>query len=223
MKDLYLVIPAFNEGPRIRKLIDKIISLGYSNIIVVNDASTDDTRKTIENIKEVIILDHIINLGPGGATQTGIEYAIKSGSKYILTIDADYQHDPEDISRLYQKIKHENLDIVIGSRFLEENKIPITRIIFNIIGNMVSFLLTGKYVSDSQSGMKIIKGEFARQLAIQTKGFEFCMEIIKTARSKNAKIAEVPISVKYSQETMKKGQSLSSGFSMLGRIFSPFN
>lgn len=223
MKDLYLVIPAFNEGPRIRKLIDKIISLGYSNIIVVNDASTDDTRKTIENIKEVIILDHIINLGPGGATQTGIEYAIKSGSKYILTIDADYQHDPDDISRLYQKIKHENLDIVIGSRFLEENKIPITRIIFNTIGNMVSFLLTGKYVSDSQSGMKIIKGEFAQQLALQTKGFEFCMEIIKTARSKNAKIAEVPISVKYSQETMKKGQSLSSGFSMLGRIFSPFN
>lgn len=223
MKDLFIVIPAYNEGPRIRQLLEKIIALGYTNIIVVNDASTDNTRLIIEDLEEVIILDHIVNLGPGGATQTGIEYAIKMSGKYIVTIDADYQHDPEDIIKLYEKIKQDDLDIVIGSRFLAKNKIPWSRVVLNFFGNIISFFLTGKYITDSQSGMKIISGGFARKLAIQTSGFEFCMEIIKTARTRNARIGEIPISVKYSAETMKKGQSLSSGFSMLGRIFSPFN
>jgi len=223
MENLYIVIPAYNEGPRIRKLLEKVLYLGYKNIIVVNDASTDNTRKEIENLEGVIILDHIINLGPGGATQTGLEYALKNNGEYIVTLDGDYQHNPEDISTLYQKIKKDKLDIVIGSRFKSKNKIPKSRIAFNYIGNFISYLLTGKYISDSQSGMKIISGNFARKIAIQTSGFEFCMEIIKIARSKNAKMAEVPISVNYSEETMQKGQSLFSGFSMLGRIFSPFN
>lgn len=223
MNDLYIVIPAYNEGPRIRKLLEKIIFLGYTNIVVVNDASSDNTRSVIEDLEHTIILDHIVNLGPGGATQTGIEYSLKKNAKYILTIDADFQHDPEDIDKLYQKIKNDNLEIVIGSRFLKENEIPKSRLAFNYIGNFISFLLTGKYISDSQSGMKIFSGDFANKIALETRGFEFCMEIIKTARTKNARIAEIPISVEYSLETMKKGQSLASGFSMLGRIFSPFN
>jgi len=223
IENIFLVIPARNEAGRIEKVIEKSLSIGIENIVVVNDASTDDTASVVSQFKQVILLNHLINLGPGGATQTGIEYALTKDATYIATIDADFQHDPSEIFMMLKKIREEDLDMVIGSRFLKQNNIPFQRIIFNKIGNAITFLLTGKSTSDSQSGFKIIKASLARELKLECNGFEFCIELINTAHRLKAKIEEVPISVIYTKETMKKGQSLSSGFSMIGRLFSPFN
>jgi len=221
-QELFIVLPAYNEAPRIELCLEKIIKLGFKNIIVVNDASSDTTAKIANSYDEVLLLSHLINLGPGAATQTGIEYALMQNAKYIATIDADDQHDPKDLVHLYEKIKSENLDLLVGSRFLNKNSIPKLRIIYNKIGNFISFLLTQKLLSDSQSGIKILSADLARKIAIELNGFEFCMEIISTARKLGAKIDESPVSVTYSEETTRKGQNLASGLSMLSRVFSPF-
>lgn len=223
MKDLFIVVPAHNEEGRIHKVLRETIALGLTNIIVVNDASTDDTMNVVSAYNEVLLINHLINLGPGGATQTGIDYAISKGANYIATIDGDYQHDPKDLIKLYNKIKNSDSDLVIGSRFKGNNSIPFLRRVYNKAGNLITYLLTGTLISDSQSGLKIIKSSLAKKITLESNGFEFCIELIKNAISKNAKIEEIPIKVRYTKETMQKGQSLSSGFSMLSRLFSPFN
>ena len=222
-KNIFVVIPAKDEDNYISSLISQILSLGFKNIVVVNDQSTDKTSQLAEQFENVIVLEHVINLGAGASTQTGIAYAVSKNAETILTIDADLQHNPKDLIRLVDHMKNETCDLVIGSRFLQKNDIPTSRRIFNKIGNLVSFLLTGKLLTDSQSGLKAISRKLSKTLDLNYDGFEFCMEIIKQAKSSNSKISEIPVDVRYTPETIKKGQSLRSGFDMIARLFSPFN
>lgn len=221
--NIYIVIPAKDEDSYIGDLISQIRSLGFKKIVLVNDSSTDKTKEIAEQFLDVIVLDHVINLGPGAATQTGIAYSVQQNAEIILTIDADLQHNPEDLVRLTQYLEENKCDLVIGSRFLSNNTIPKSRRFYNYVGNIVSFFLTGKMLTDSQSGLKAISGKLAKSLNINYDGFEFCMEIIKHAKHTKSNIKEIPVDVRYSKETTEKGQNLQSGLNMISRIFSPFN
>ncbi len=219
---VYIIIPAKDEEKRIGKVIHNTLSLGYQNIVVVNDGSSDNTA-SIAKAYGVTVLNHPINLGPGAATQTGITYALSQNAKYMITMDADEQHSPSDIESLCYTIENENVDVVIGSRFLNKNnKIPITRIFYNKVGNVISYMVTGIYVTDSQSGMKAFSADFASKSSLKFNGFEFCIEIIRNIHTHKAKYTEIPIKVMYSKETLSKGQSIFSGFQMLARIFRLF-
>ena len=221
-QNTYVVIPAKNEATRIGKVILSTLECGFRNIIVVDDGSTDNTADIARRCGATLV-QHYINLGPGAATQTGIEYAIHVGATNIVTIDADQQHYPQDIFALVQKLEEDELDIVLGSRFLmEDHKIPFTRILYNKIGNIVSTMATGIVVSDSQSGMKAFTASFAKKSKLQHCGFEFCIELLRYIKVHNAKYTEVPIRVLYTHETMNKGQGLLVGIRMLNRIFKLF-
>jgi len=220
--DVYIVLPAKDEGPRIKKVIQSILSQGYDNIVLVNDASSDDTEAIGRSFPTVSVISHIINLGSGGATRTGLDYAVSQGAKYIATIDADGQHLAEDLDKVIQEIKSSGVDLVVGSRFIQNNDIPRSRIWFNKVGNIISLMLTGKYVTDSQSGLKVMTGSLAKKISLEYNGFEFCMEIIKNARHHDAAVKEIPISVIYTEDTTKKGQNLWTGLRMIRRILSPF-
>lgn len=220
--NIYIVLPAKDEGSRIGKVIDSILGFGYRNIVLVDDSSTDNTIEVGESYPSVVILKHVINLGSGAATKTGLDYAVQKGAKYIATIDADGQHAAEDLDFLLREIQKEEYDLIVGSRFLQENSIPKSRIFFNKVGNLISLMLTGKYVTDSQSGLKVLTGDLAKKISIEYNGFEFCMEIIKNAKRNKARIKELPIGVMYDKETTEKGQNLMSGLNMIKRILSPF-
>ncbi|MFT6806810.1 MAG: glycosyltransferase involved in cell wall biosynthesis [Saprospiraceae bacterium] len=223
LKDIYIVIPAKNEDNYLNDLITQILTLGLYQVVVVNDQSTDKTRDIAEQFQEAYVLDHVINLGAGAATQTGIAFAASKNAQIIVTIDADLQHNPEDIPRLIKHMEEINADLVIGSRFISSNSIPTSRRIYNGIANIVSFLLTGKYLTDSQSGLKAISGSLAQDLNLNYDGFEFCMEIIKHAKITHSKISEIPVDVRYTAETTAKGQNLRSGIEMISRLLSPFS
>ncbi|MDG2450672.1 MAG: glycosyltransferase family 2 protein [Saprospiraceae bacterium] len=220
--NIYIVLPAKDEGSRIGKVIDSILGYGYRNIVLVDDSSTDNTIEVGESYPSVVILKHVINLGSGAATKTGLDYAVQKGAKYIATIDADGQHAAKDLDFLLREIQKEEYDLIVGSRFLQENSIPKSRIFFNKVGNLISLMLTGKYVTDSQSGLKVLTGDLAKKISIEYNGFEFCMEIIKNAKRNKARIKELPIGVMYDKETTEKGQNLMSGLNMIKRILSPF-
>lgn len=223
LESIYAVLPALNESTRIEPVLVSLQMQGIKNIIVVNDGSIDNTKDVVNKYRGIVVLDHIINLGPGAATLTGIKFAIKSGAKYVVTLDADSQHNPENICSLVDHLVENELDLVIGSRFLQHNDIPIVRLIYNFFGNLISFLITGVYLSDSQSGMKAMSYKFADDLDISFDGFEFCIEIIKQARIHDAKIGEIPIDVKYTADTMSKGQNFQTGLGMLLKLFNPFS
>jgi len=220
---IFIVIPAKDEEKLIRPVIETTLALGFENIILVNDNSGDNTKGVALSYgNKVRVLDHLINLGAGGATKTGIDYAVSQGATYIATIDADFQHNPKDLIPLIKCIENKDMDLVIGSRFLKKNGIPVTRMIFNFLGNVVNFFVTGLVVTDSQSGMKVMSRRFAENLEITYNGFEFCIEIIKNAKINRSNVYEYPIDVMYTEETMKKGQNIFTGFEMVWKLFNPF-
>jgi len=197
-ENIFIVIPAKDEAKLIRPVIETTLALGFQNIVLVNDNSTDKTKEiALSYGPKIKVLDHILNLGAGAATKTGIDYAVSQGAEYIATIDADFQHNPKDLIPLIKCIENQEVDLVIGSRFLKKNGVPITRLIFNFIGNIVNFFVTGLVISDSQSGMKVMSRRFAENLEITFNGYEFCIEIIKNAKINKSKIYEYPIDVLY--------------------------
>lgn len=223
VSEIFIVIPAKDEERFIRPVIETTLALGFQNIILVNDNSSDSTKNIALSYGEhITVLDHVINLGAGAATKTGIDYAVKKGATYVATIDADFQHNPKDLIPLIQCIEEKKMDLVIGSRFLKKNGVPLTRMFFNFLGNIVNFFVTGLVISDSQSGMKVMSRRFAENLNITYNGFEFCIEIIKNAKINRSNVYEYPIDVMYSKETMEKGQNVFTGFGMVGKLFNPF-
>ena len=207
--DIYIVIPAFNEEMFIGQVLDDLIEEGFSDIIVVNDGSIDTTHEICLS-KNIEVISHKINLGAGAATQTGIEYALKRGAEAIITIDGDAQHDVKDIPGLITQL--DQADIVIGNRFLKPNKIPNAVRFYNWIGNLLTFLLTLKYIGDSQSGLKAISANSATKIKLRFNGYEFCTDMIRQAVQHKLKIAEVPIHVYYHKAARKKGQNFITGF-----------
>ena len=223
LKDIFIVIPAKDEENLIRPVIETTLALGFSNVVIVNDASSDKTKEVCLSYGEnITVLDHMINLGAGAATKTGIDYAVSQGATYVATIDADFQHNPKDLIPLIKCIEKQEVDLVIGSRFLKRNGVPLSRILFNMLGNVVNYFVTGLVISDSQSGMKVMSRRFAENLTITYNGYEFCIEIIKNAKINKSNVYEYPINVLYTEETMAKGQNIFTGFEMVGKLFNPF-
>lgn len=218
MTETFIVIPAKDEASRIGHVLETTTWLGYKNVIVVDDGSMDNTAE-IARSYGATVLRHLVNLGAGAATQTGIEYALRQGAEIIVTIDGDHQHLPHDIEILVNTLYEKQADVVIGSRFFGNNKdIPVSRIFYNKIGNLVTYFFTGLWVSDSQSGMKALRASFAERAIITRNGYEFCIEMIRHIKLQKANWYEMPISVIYTKDTMSKGQGFWTGLKMVARL-----
>ena len=109
-EDVWVIVPAYNEGKNIGKVIDELKDY-VSNVVVVDDGSKDDTY-SVASRKKVIVLKHIVNLGKGGAVKTGCDFALKNGAKYIILIDSDGQHKPSDIPRFLKKLEYDDVVFV---------------------------------------------------------------------------------------------------------------
>lgn len=204
------VIPALNEERTIAGVVRESAK-HVDSVIVVDDGSKDQTAGCARSAG-AIVLSHAITCGAGASTMTGILAARKIGAEIVVTIDADGQHDPNDIPRLLKPILDGKADIVIGTRFVGPKlSIPLLRRIFNSLGNIFTFIVTGKYVSDSQSGFKALGPATVAKIDLHLSGFEFCSEIIREVVQHNWRVKEIPIKVIYSDYTMAKGQSFSRG------------
>ena len=185
-------------------------------VVVVDDGSIDATGVAAA-AAGALVVRHPENAGAGAATMTGIEAARALGADIIVTIDADEQHDPRDIPALLQPVREGRADVVFANRFWStslgrsRNRIPAIRRLFNTIGNVVTFLAAGLWVRDSQCGFKVFGPKALSGVHLQTRGFEFCTEVIREARRHHWRIAEVPVKVVYSAYTLAKGQSFAIG------------
>lgn len=215
------VIPGYNEGSRISNVIRDALKF-VDQVVVVDDGSHDDTGHHARSAGATVVT-HVENSGPGAATMTGIEAAKLLGADAVVTLDADEQHDPKDIPAMLSPILDGSADIAFANRFGQKNKIPAIRRMFNFIGNLVTFLATGRWVSDSQCGFKAFGPKALQELDLRMSGFEFCTEIVRESVTHKWTFREVPIKVMYSEYTLAKGQSFASGvktaFKILLRSF----
>ncbi|MEX1997120.1 MAG: glycosyltransferase family 2 protein [Candidatus Andersenbacteria bacterium] len=155
-KKVCVIIPAYNEEGSIGTVIDNIrYFVPAAQLVVVNDASSDGTRKVAE-LKGVPVLDLPINLGIGGAMQTGFKYAYRYGYEIAMQVDADGQHDPQFIPDLLRVLEDGEVDMVIGSRFLKPigYKASFLRLFGIRLFAWLIGIVTNKRVYDSTSGYR---------------------------------------------------------------------
>lgn len=156
MNKVLIIIPAYNEAENIERVVDNIVNnYPQYDYVVVNDGSTDDTRKICRR-RGYNLLDLPVNVGLAGAIQSGMKYANYYGYDYAIQIDGDGQHMPEYIESMLQEMKNTNCDIVIGSRFKTERKPFTPRMIGSQILTYAIYITTkGKYIGDVTSGMRL--------------------------------------------------------------------
>ena len=199
-----IIIPTYNENQNISILIDKIRKLDSLidlEILVIDDGSPDGTANSVKEIQKNDSKLHLINrekkLGLGSAYCLGFNWAIKNNFDFIVQMDADLSHNPNDILRLLSKINDN--DVVIGSRYKTGVNVvnwPLRRLILSYLANIYARIITGLKVYDLTSGFKCIKTEVLREInidKIKSEGYSFQIEVNCLCYNKNYKISEVPI------------------------------
>ncbi len=219
MDNIYIVIPAFNEAKHIGTVVRDVQKQGYKNIVVVDDGSADQTAFEAEKAGAIVV-KHMINLGPGAATQTGLEYSYLRNADIVVSIDGDGQHAPSDIPSVISILREGRYDIVFGSRKLKKsNLMPRMRKFYNLIANFITYILSSIWLSDSQSGFRVYTRKALEKIKIKTSGFEFCSEVLMQVHNAKLKYCEVPINVYYTKESMLKGQNFATGVNTLMKLF----
>jgi glycosyltransferase involved in cell wall biosynthesis len=190
-----LLICAYNEGKNMRRLIQDI-SYPREDIIIVDDGSTDNTWEIARDMGTVV-LKHNKNLGKGNAHQTGFRYALDHGYDYVITLDGDGQHDPQEIPRFVTAAKQTGNDIIIGLRNRSLREMPLLRWFTNFMTSCVVSFISHERVKDAQSGYRAISARVMKQVHLTTSHFDTESEILIKAARSGCSIGEVPISTIY--------------------------
>ncbi len=218
MKGL-VVIPAFNEEKVIADVLRKIPKRIYDcnlDVLVVDDGSSDDTADTVKKMG-VSIVTHPINRGLGAALGTGFEYARLKAYDFLVTLDGDGQHDPEEIFIILKPILENKADFVVGSR-VSKKGMPVTRRVLTTLASLATYVFTGVWTSDSQSGFRAFSKRAIEEILVEVDRMEVSTYFFSEAREKNLRIKEVSITPIYTEYSFKKGQNVFNSVNILIKL-----
>lgn len=218
-RNAFVIVPVYNEEQVVGQVIREL-QKHFTNIICVDDGSSDDTVREI-NKTNVTLIKHAHNLGQGAALRTGIAYALtKKSAMYFITFDADGQHRVQDAVNMLEHLKAGKLDIVLGSRFLgmEAEGLPILKRLVLKAAIVFSNLTTGLKLTDTHNGLRVFNREVAAQLRLTCSGMAHASEIIYRVAENNFRYAELPVTIKYSRYSNSKGQSVFNAFNIVKEI-----
>jgi polyprenyl-phospho-N-acetylgalactosaminyl synthase len=203
--ETWVVIAAYNEGKVIREVVGEVVRAGW-NTIVVDDGSRDNTFMAA-SIPGAHVLRHVINLGQGAALQTGIDFAVLRGAKYIVTYDADGQHNCADIPALLEALQA-GADVALGSRFLGKDieGASAKRVALLKTATLVSNTLSGLKLTDAHCGFRAIRASAVPKLRITQDRMAHASELLRKMKTSGVKVVEIPTTVRYTAHSMAKGQ-----------------
>ena len=222
LKPITILIPALNESENLSKLIPKLpkkIGEREIGLIVVDDGSRDDTRKTVEGFG-CMCVDNVIHRGGGAALRLGYDILLEHGVEICITMDADNQHNPEDIPKLLEPLLSGEADIVIGSRVLGNN-LNINRIRamgLKVFNSLMNLMLNTK-ITDCSNGFRAFRLDVLQTLQLKEVQYH-TSELIFEAVKKGYRLKEAPITVSpRTHGGTKKGRSLHYGLNFAKVIF----
>jgi glycosyltransferase involved in cell wall biosynthesis len=191
-----IVIPAYNHGRQLRELLPKSLRYGFP-VFVVDDGSIDSTPEILSSFSHVTVIRHEKNQGKGASLLTGFASALDVAD-YAITIDADGQHNPDDISSLVQAVKEGERPLVLGKRKgMEHANVPWTSRWGRQFSNFWVWASCGQWLSDSQSGFRLYPLPETMTLGAKSRRFQFEVEILVRAAWSGIPILEVPVEVVY--------------------------
>ncbi len=206
-KKVFIVIAAYNEQKNVPNVIKELLKAGYKNVVVVDDGSKDNTFNAAVNAGATV-LQHLVNRGQGAALKTGIDYALEQGADIIVTFDADGQHRVEDIPAMLKPVRSGRYDVTFGSRFLtkkSQENVPFVRKVLLKLGIMIVWVFYGVKMTDAHNGFRAISRKAAEKIKITSDRMAHASEIVEEVHRNNLKYKEVPVVIRYTEETLKKG------------------
>lgn len=205
MADVLVIIPTYNEIENISKMIDTVMALpdGF-DLLIIDDGSPDGTadvvRDKMEQFPERLHLEcRKGKLGLGTAYIHGFKWALKRGYDYVMEMDADFSHNPNDLTKLYHECKDNNADMSIGSRYITGVNVvnwPIGRVLMSYFASAYVRMVTRMPLRDSTAGFVCYSRKVLEAInldKIEFKGYAFQIEMKYQTFCKKFKIVEIPI------------------------------
>lgn len=215
MARTWVAIPMFNEGTVIGTVVDEVRRT-FPHVVCVDDGSSDDSVRAAA-AAGAIVVRHPVNLGQGASLQTAFEYALRDPKMTeVLTFDADGQHQIEDAVGMVKKLRAEKLDVVIGSRFLDDR---------TQLGSMKKLVLklaaaytratTGMALTDAHNGLRVLDRGLVERVHITQNRMAHASELVEQIGELKVAWAEYPTHIVYSDYSKAKGQSLLNSINIL--------
>lgn len=209
---LFIIIPAYNEEKTIAPVVRGVFASNPgAQVVVVDDGSSDKTARLAKE-SGAIVLQHIINRGQGAALETGNNYALMAGAEVIAHFDADGQFEPREIASLVAPIERGEVEVVLGSRFLKNNAIPLSKKYLILpVARLVNFIFTGLWLSDAHNGFRAMSRHAAEAIKISQDRMAHNSEIVRQIKEKNLSFIEAPVTVHYH----RYGQGIGGGLRII--------
>ena len=200
-----IIIPTYNEIENIENIIRKVFSLEESfSVLIIDDGSPDGTAKKVKELQKefsdtLFIEERTGKLGLGTAYILGFKWALNKNYQYIFEMDADFSHDPNDLSRLLKACKEDGGDVAIGSRYVKGVNIvnwPMSRLLMSYFASKYVKAITGMPIHDSTAGFKCYKRNVLEKInldKIEFVGYAFQIEMKFTSWKYGFNIIEVPV------------------------------
>ncbi len=215
--DVWVVLPAYNEAETLNSVVSRVRSNGY-RVVCVDDGSSDATVSMAKGLDCDLVV-HPFNLGQGAAIQTGIEYSLERGADVICTLDADGQHDPDELPRLIRALEEHRADFALGSRFLGNAiDMPALRRALIVTATIFTQVTTRLTVTDAHNGLRAMTRRGAALIQLRQDRMAHASEILMQIRKSRLPMVEVPVTVTYTAYSLRKGQTALSAFRVLADL-----
>jgi glycosyltransferase involved in cell wall biosynthesis len=191
-----VLIPTYNNGTTLESVIQKTLEY-CDDVIVVNDGATDATPQIISKFKNLIVVTHEVNKGKGMGLRNGFKKAVELGFDYVITIDSDGQHYPEDFITFLNKVEEVPHSLIIGARNMTVENVPGKSTFGNKFSNFWFWAETGIKLPDTQSGYRLYPVQKLKKIWFFTTKFEFEIEVIVKAAWRGIPVISVPVKVYY--------------------------
>lgn len=218
-----VLIRAYNEWKVVKNVLQELLDFWHENILIVNDWSKDDTKKILSDFWDKIhLLNHMINRWAWAALETWFEYLRRySECDYIITFDADWQHDFKDIEKFVNEFeKNKNLDVVFWSRFLEKSKtnIPFFRKIVLLLWKFFTLIISRIYLSDPHNWFRWFTFDSIKNIKLTIENMAYASELVDQIKYNKLTIKEIPVNIKYTDYSLSKWQKSSNAINIALRI-----
>ncbi|WP_454084672.1 glycosyltransferase family 2 protein [Georgenia sp. Marseille-Q6866] len=213
--DAWLVVPLYQEAAVVGDVVRQARAT-FPHVVCVDDGSPDESAERAREAGAVVVC-HPVNLGQGAALQTGIDFVLsRTDARYLVTFDADGQHQVADAAEMVRRAREEDLAVVFGSRFLDGRTRPglLKRIVLKL-AVWVTNRSTGLRLTDAHNGLRVIRRDAAERVELRQDRMAHATEIVAQLGRTGLPWAEHPVHLLYTDYSRAKGQSLLNSVNIL--------